>query len=124
MATAFIADCGHAIPALPVGHVGGTGYGVDAVGHTRCYACCAEADRAEMLRNSGAVLYFVGSEVTNWPGSLRFDAFNITRSKGSGFGYAYDIVTGRFRGPGGSLWAFRNAGDNQVARCKRLKDPR
>jgi hypothetical protein len=123
MTTAFIADCGHEIPALPKGHTGGTGY-VVAHGHTRCYACCAEADRAEMLKRSATVLYIVGSEVTNWPGSLRFDAFNITRSKGIAFGHTYDIVTGRFRGPDGSLWTFRNAGDNLIARCRRLKDPR
>jgi hypothetical protein len=121
MTTAFIADCGHLIPALPDDHIGGTGYGLDAHGKTRCYACCAEVDRAEMLKTSRAVLYFVNLQITNWPGSLRFDAFNITRSRGSGFGHPYDIVTGRFRGPDGSLWVFRNAGDNQIARCRRLR---
>lgn len=124
MTPAFIADCGHEIPTLPDGHVGGTGYGVDARGKTRCYASCADADRTEMLRTSRTILYFHDEQIINWPGSLRFDAFNITRSKGLGFGCSYDIVTGRFRGPDGSLWAFRNAGDSQIARCRRLKDPR
>jgi hypothetical protein len=124
MSPAFIADCGHEIPTLPANHVGGTGYGLDAHGKTRCYACCADVDRAEMLKSSRAVLYFHNQQITNWPGSLRFDAFNITRSEGRAFGCRYEIVTGRFRGPDGSLWAFRNAGDNQIARCRRLKDPR
>ena len=64
MTTAFIADCGHLIPALPDDHIGGTGYGLDAQGKTRCYACCAEMDRAEMLKTSRAVLYFVNMEIT------------------------------------------------------------
>jgi hypothetical protein len=124
MTTAFIADCGHSILALPEDYVGGTGYGLDAHGKTRCYESCAEVDRAQMLQTSRAVLYFVILQIINWPGSLRFDAFNITRSQGRGFGYPYDIVTGRLRGPDGSLWAFRNAGDSQIARCRRLRDRR
>jgi hypothetical protein len=77
-----------------------------------------------MLKTSRAVLYLVNMQITNWPGSLRFDAFNIRRSGGRGFGYSYNIVTGRFRGPDGSLWTFRNAGHHQIARCRRLKNAR
>jgi hypothetical protein len=67
MTTAFIADCGHSILALPEDYVGGTGYGLDAHGKTRCYESCAEVDRAQMLQTSRAVLYFVILQITNWP---------------------------------------------------------
>jgi hypothetical protein len=123
MTRAFIADCGHEIPALPANYTGGTGYGLDAHGKSRCYACCGDADRAELLRTSRAILYFVNTQIVNWPRSLRFDVFNIKRSKGTAFGHRYEVVTGRFRGPEGSLWAFRNAGDTQSARCMRIKEP-
>ena len=88
-------------------------------------------DNLDNLYNQGATattLYIVqrGSAwfVTDGAGHLNFVAYNITRSKGRGFGGQYDIVTGRFRGPDGAIWAFRNAGDNQIARCRRLRDPR
>lgn len=128
----FTADCGHIIPALPDGHTGGTGYGKTRDGKTRCYDCCA-LETQESMRADGRAVLYVGSRyanghtgiaITDWPGKLRFDAFNITKSEGYGFGTRYQITSGRFRGPDGKLWAFRNAGDNDIARCKRLKDAR
>lgn len=129
---AFTADCGHLIPALPDGHCGGTGYGQYPDGRRFCYACCA-LELQESMRNTGrAILYAVDSQasagraltIQDWAGKLNFPAYNITRSHGYGFGTRYEIVTGRFIGPDGKLWCFRNAGDNQIARCKRLKDAR
>lgn len=97
-----------------------------------CYECCATDDKTFMRAEGKITLYFVEPRhggpcspprITNWPDTLRFEVFNITRSDGYGFGRRYPIVTGRFRFEG-QLWSFRNAGDNQIARCKRLKDPR
>lgn len=137
---AFRADCGHTIPALPAGHTGGTGYATTSDNRRICYECAAVATRAHMLAEGRECLYVVyrprhdttpaharegtGWFITDWPGVLEFPVFNVTISRGCGFGRSYRIVTGRFRGPAGELWTFRNQGDNQIARCRRLKDPR
>ena len=115
-------DCGHA----PSEHsTFTTGYGTDSDGRTHCYDCCANIELKRMIDTGRATLYFSKGEVTDWVGHLKFSAFNITHSHGYGFGGTkYEIVTGRFRGPDDKLWSFRNAGDNQIARCRRLKDPR
>jgi hypothetical protein len=57
----------------------GAGYGTDGK-EKYCYACCGEADRADMIATGCATMYLTGSpdgtpkiqEVTNWPGTLRF----------------------------------------------------
>lgn len=52
----------------------GTGYGVDAAGNKVCYACCAVNDSKELDElkpKEKLLLYWDGTEVTNWPGSLR-----------------------------------------------------
>jgi hypothetical protein len=118
---AFTADCGHQIPALPDGHCGGTGYAT-ANGKKICYQCASDNERAWMVEHGASVLYLSNGKITDWPGVLNFPAFNVRRSYGVGFyGRRYPIVTGRFVGPDGRLWTFRNAGDSQIARCRRLK---
>lgn len=127
MNAVILCNCGH--PPSPHGeHT--TGYGIDADGKTQCWSCCAEQDKACMREHGKITLYLASKSpspsewhITNWPGSLDLPAFNMTKSHGWGFGRRYDIVTGRFRFEG-ELWSFRNAGDNQIARCRRLKDPR
>ena len=135
MNESFIADCGHEIPALPVGHCGGTGFGRDEAGKTSCYACCAELERAAMVKTGRATLYLTDStggalddyaardrmRITDWPGKLSFHVMDYRKSHGYGFGRKYPIVTGHFIGPDAYVWAFRNAGDMQIARCKRTK---
>lgn len=123
----FTADCGHFIAALPAGYTGGSGY---AVWENRkiCYDCAAKDQARRMVETGKATLYFIDKagerRVCDWADKISFPVSNVTRSKGHSFGGEYPIVTGRFRGPDGALWFFRNAGDNQIARCKRLKDPR
>jgi hypothetical protein len=128
---AFTADCGHEIAALAPGYTGGTGYAVTRDGRKICYQCAVENERKSMIETGRTVLYLVSRSpspskwhITDWASQLDFPAFNITRSEGYGFGRRYPIVTGRFRGPDGKLWVFRNACDNQIARCRRLKDAR
>lgn len=74
-----------------------------------CYLCCAADDTAFMRASGKNTMYFSNGKISNWPGTLSYDTFNVTRSKGYGFGRRHPIVTGRFRFEG-QLWSFRNAG--------------
>ncbi len=132
-------DCGHAAPILPPGHVGGTGYG-EHNGKTHCYACCADLDRAEMIKTGRATLYLVkrlpkdATEpyafrywVTNWPGSLSFPCLHMPgthegarRSKRGG-GFGSQRTDAWFTGPDGYVWHAINRGDMDIACCRRTK---
>lgn len=103
----------------------GTGYGVTTEGVKHCYACCADDDRAAMLRDGRITLYLSSiptrraDRVTNWPGSL---SFPVVWWKEGRAGFGGQSVTAYFRGPDGELWSARNQGTfNQIARCQRLK---
>lgn len=76
--------CGNTVE-FPFGG-GGTGYAhlIDThPGKPVCYACCGEVDKEYMRANGKITLYLVerdgGHAVTNWPGTLRFDAVKIGR---------------------------------------------
>jgi hypothetical protein len=57
-------------------------------------------------------------QVTNWPGSLRFNAF-VRRGRHNLAGTRYDLW---FTGPENTLWHGVQYGDQtQVCHCKRLK---
>jgi hypothetical protein len=64
--------------------------------------------------------YVDTQNVTNWPGSLKFPITRIRKSTGAGFA-RYQVTTGNFNGPDGFVWSFRNAGDMDIARCKRTQ---
>ncbi len=131
MSDQTLLDCGHA-PSEHSEHT--TGYGSDSDGRKYCYECCAERERAAMIETGCSTLYFCENvehggtiprfrnELTDWPGKLRFHVWYVNRSHGYGFGRRYPIVTGRFNGPDGFVWSFRNAGDMQIARCRRTKE--
>jgi hypothetical protein len=127
MQAEFKAACGHIIPALPAGHTGGTGYAERADGSRICYLCAGAEQRAEAQRDGRAVFYLVKSDrdgaprwvITDWPGTFELPAYGMTHGHGYGFGRRYPIVCGRFT-LAGQVWAFRNAGDNQLARCRAL----
>lgn len=115
---AFIADCGHEIPALPAGHCGGTGYAVDREGRKFCYQCCAAEDRRQMATTGRATLYLTGNELTNWPGSLRIPVRAKSRGRHNIAGSRTDV----WFTFGGHGWHGVQYGDNtQLAHCKRLK---
>lgn len=126
----IILECGH--PPTPTTH-GGTGYGRDKDGNRKCYECCADTDRQEMIETGKATLYLTMevsdgatrlglpvkvNTVTNWPGSLKFRTgearkghHNIARTR-------YDVW---FRGPDGKDWHGVQYGDNtQICHCHRL----
>ena len=114
-----ILDCGHEPSAhLPIT----TGYGTDASGRTSCYACCADMDRAQMIRDGRTTLYLRKSErsgeVTNWPGSLRFRTGPVVKGRHNLAGTRYDTW---FTGPDGREWHAVQYGENtEIAHCKRI----
>ncbi len=121
-------DCGHtpttdqrkSAPYQPVG------YGTDSEGKRYCYACCADRDRASMIETGRAVLYFEDQpkpEVTNWPGSLRFDCTSVRRSERVGFfGVVFPREDFYFVGPDRHIWhGFRQGNSTQLAYCRRTK---
>ena len=104
-----------------------TGYGLDEDGHKVCYACCADSDRDYMKSHERITLYFVKREVngckqwfvSNWPGSLEFKAFNV--SKGS-HNIARTQYSFSFRDDTGKLWHGRQYGQwNEIAHCRKAK---
>jgi hypothetical protein len=97
-----------------------TGYGTDINGDKYCYACCADEDRRLMREVGEWTGYLVGGTITNWPGSLKLPVTHVKHSHGYGFGTHYQVTTGNFNFEG-HIWSFRNAGDMQIARCKRTK---
>lgn len=122
---AFIADCGHEIPALPAGHVGGTGYGRDAEGRTFCYQCCAAQDRRQMAETGRAVLYLTTEGhssgpyvLTNWPGTLRIPVRAASTGRHNIAGSRTDV----WFSFGGRRWHGVQYGDfSQLTHCRRLK---
>lgn len=116
-----------------------------------CYSCCAALEIEYMQATGRTCLYLSevdSSEnpaaprthsrrcgphngnvrhyyytLAGWPGNPAFPIIGRVReSYGYGFGRRYDVRTFRFRGPDGFVWSGRNAGDMQLARCKRTKD--
>lgn len=136
----FTADCGHVIPAIEDGYAGSAGYGIvkiAGVEYKRCYMCCAAQYVQDMADSGVGILYLVEDRVdsdgrvhhklTDWASVLSISPIYEKHSRGRGFGRPFHIITGRFIlqsliGNTPQLWSFRNQGDNQVARCKRLKD--
>lgn len=120
-------DCGHARGAhSPMS----AGYGKTPEGARICYACCAEHDKAEMIREGRITLYLVQRKresgltewlVINWPGSLVFPVKEHRRSKHGG-GFGSQRTDAWFNGPDGYVWHAINRGDMQIARCRRTKE--
>lgn len=127
-------DCGHAPTPQKEGACG-TGYGTDSDGKTRCYQCCADKGRADMLATGRATLYLVESDgskiepftardrmrVTDWPGLMVFPVTKFRRNANGG-GFGSQRTDAWFAGPDGYVWHAINRGDNQIARCRRTKE--
>lgn len=120
--------CGVALPVFAEGYCGGSGYSVRCSdGAVHCYPCSDLNELAHMVEDGQACLYLVKRDgrnvLTTWPGTISFNPIygSVNHSDGYGFGRRYPVVTGRFVGPDGYVWSFRNAGDMQLARCKRTK---
>ena len=82
-------------------------------------------DVADMVETGTATLYLVKDkagqyEITNWHGSLRLHVYHV-RTSPYGGGFGSQRTDAWFTGPDGKAWHAVNRGDNQVARCRRLK---
>ena len=110
-----------------------------------CYKCCAILESETMTATERACLYLtiertdprLGTgpdrthvaadgmhyryKLSNWPGSATFTLRSVKESHGYGFGRRYRVRTFLFVGPDGFIWSGRNAGDMDLARCKRTK---
>lgn len=125
MPTTIICDCGH--EESP--HSDFTrGYGIDNEGKTVCYACCAKQD-LEMMQATGKItLYFTQNSknsgtVTNWPGSLKFNAHGLKHSNHNlaGRNGRTDFWFVVPNDP--NFWHGVQIGhDNTMAHCKRTKE--
>lgn len=123
-----ILECGH--PPTRDGSAASsisTGYGTAPNGERHCYACCAEQDKAQMIRDGKSDLYLTKRdgtryEVSNWPGSLRLPVTHFRESKTNGFGRMMSRTDVWFTGPDGKPWYGRHQGDfNQCCRVRRIK---
>jgi len=95
---------------------GGTGYGLDKDENKICYECCAKGDIQYMKKNHKITLYLTDSEVTNWPGTLRFSVTGKTTGRHNFAGVRYDI----WFTFDGSIWHGVQYGDNtQLCHCKK-----
>lgn len=134
-------DCGHPVPVLAEGHVGGTGYGTTADGKKHCYACCGLQDLEAMKKDGRITLYlscsndgntaglygnkrpaigtYMSGKVSNWPSSIVFKA-QVKVGDHNLAGRRYDTW---FDGPDGFVWHGVQYGDNtQIVHCKRTKE--
>ena len=122
-------ECGH-LPTEPHASCT-TGYGTDKDGNRKCFQCCADSDRQEMIETGKATLYLsksIGTEgiyagrevwtVGNWPGSLKFRTGPVRKGRHNIARTRYDVW---FRGPDGKDWHGVQYGENtQVCHCHRL----
>ena len=115
------AACGRDMPLNMSGSCG-TGYGTDSARTAfRCYDCCAKMEHESMFITGKATLYLVQeagkpARITDWPGKLQFTVTSIRPFRHP---FSRSAYCGTFRGPGGTLWRFKNIGDSQIAHCKR-----
>jgi hypothetical protein len=105
-----------------------TGYGYTASGRKLCFACCAERDKADMVRTGRTTLYLTHEmrpenptakhgTVGNWPGSLVFHA-TVKKGRHNIASTRYDVW---FVGPDGRDWHGVQYGENtQLCHCKRV----
>lgn len=118
-------QCGKTKPIIK--KEGGTGYARTDEGLV-CYDCCAERDKQFMRENNKTTLYLAQTprdpaqskqskwEVTNWPGTLRFNA--IVRQSDHNFAGKNGRSDAWFMFEG-FIWHGVNIGDNQICRCKK-----
>jgi hypothetical protein len=90
-----------------------------------CYACAAQRDKIIMDSyfspnppQEAFILYLSGDQVSNWPNTLTFQAFNIRKGKHN---IARTQIRVRFLDHKNRPWYGINIGGNQILRCKPRK---
>ena len=101
-----------------------TGYGENAKGDKLCFACCADDDRASMIKDGRWTGYLTRKDgawtVSNWPESLTFPTtgvkvgtHNIARTRRDAW----------FAGPDGFAWHAVSYGEwSDIAHCRRTRE--
>lgn len=107
----------------PVSTKGGTGYGLENGGKV-CYMCCAIRDQEFMDKEGKTTLYWDGTRVTNWPGTLMFMPFRVQVMRHK---TPCSVLVPRedvwFRDRHGKVWhGVQRGNDNQILRCRRNKE--
>lgn len=104
-----------------------TGYATNREDEKICFACCALADSAEMVKTGSSrslPLYLTKApdgtyRVGNWPGTLTFPVTSLVQGGHNMARTRYDV---RFTGPEGSAWYGTQYGDmTEIVHCKRSK---
>lgn len=98
------------------------GYGTHENGTKMCFACCAVGDALTMEATGKATMYLtqgIGAAwITNWPGTLKFNATCVRKGRHNIAGTRYDVY---FR-VNGAEWHGVQYGENtQLLRCKRTR---
>lgn len=124
--------CAAELPEPLMGRIS-VGYAV-LDGKKVCYACCAKLEEQDMYATGRAVLYFSRASregallfkkdgatplyfVTNWPGTLVFEASRVKKAHHNWHNVTrYDVW---FTDGQGCEWHGINLGDNEILRCKR-----
>lgn len=120
MTPEFTADCGHLIPALPISHVGGSGYATVQDKGTMCYPCCDAWQREEMKTVKSFTAYFSAdrSFITSWTGG-KLAVVSDYRSAKVGFGFNTRRWYIRATSEDGTRWNGVSSGPGMFCRMKR-----
>ena len=117
-----------------------TGHGRTDDGRIHCFACCGLEDAESMIETGKIALYLtfkteeyhtwsgseyvrsnrqIPSQITNWPGSLRFDLLSWSKGDHNWGIDRYDLW---FKGPDDRVWYGRHQGHNtEIVHCKQTK---
>jgi hypothetical protein len=116
-------DCGHTIPELPAGHVGGTGYGIDSEGRKHCYPCCHDHDLARMRTEDTITGYLSsdGATIANWPGGVLARVTAEWETSAGGFARRTKITRVRAIDASGCEWYGRGPGRGMYIRLRKAR---
>lgn len=101
---------------------GTTGYGVTPENEKICFACCGKRDAENMQATGKATLYYDGTKVSNWPGTLTFVPYGVRKGRHN---IARERIDLYFWDKFGRAWHGVQYGSNtQLIHCKRLQRPK
>ena len=96
----------------------GTGYATNDKNEMICYDCCAINDREHMRSTGRIMLYDTDTELTNWPGTLRFPSTYRRKGHHNIAGNRYDMW---FHFDGFEWHGVRYGDNTQIVHCRRTK---
>lgn len=104
----FCARCHEALPVMPAGHVGGTGYAtLTATNERVCYPCADTRERLDMRKERKVFAYLASDQrsITSWGGGKLARVTWVSAPRHVGFGRriyvnAVDATGQRWHGSG------------------------